>query len=98
MSHPESPPSLEPSVASRPTTLITGSPRSGTTWVGDILHRCPGTMVFTEPFNPQLSEQPARVCDHRFAEWFTCITTENESEYIRPLRRMFELQHSTFAH
>src|SRR5207248_2546150 len=27
--------------ANRPLVLVTGSPRSGTTWVGDVLRHCP---------------------------------------------------------
>ena len=55
-------------------------------------------MLFTEPFNPHLSAQPARVCDHRFSEWFTYVTEENEADYIGPLRRMLDLRHATLTH
>ncbi|HZK82079.1 MAG TPA: sulfotransferase [Humisphaera sp.] len=66
--------------------------------MGNILGRCPRTMVFTEPFNPELSLQPARVCNYRFDDWFTYVTAENEAPYIAPLRRMLDLQHPTLTH
>jgi hypothetical protein len=52
-------------------------------------------MLFTEPFNPDLSRQPARVCDHQFREWFTYVTGENESEFLPPMQQMLELRHRT---
>jgi hypothetical protein len=55
-------------------------------------------MLFTEPFNPELSARPERVCDHHFQEWFTYVTMDNEAAYLGPLRRMLNLQHRTLAH
>ena len=34
--------------------LISGSHRSGTTWVGMILDKAPGTFYIHEPFNPKV--------------------------------------------
>jgi hypothetical protein len=79
----------------RPLVLVTGSPRSGTTWVGDVLQRSPGMMLLTEPFNPDLSQRPWRVCNIRFHEWFIYVTDDNAHIYERPIRRMLELKHDT---
>src|SRR5450755_544441 len=81
--------------AHRPLILITGSPRSGTTWVGDVLQQCPGMMLLTEPFNPDLSQRPARVCNIRFGEWFVYVTDDNEGQFEPAIRRMLELKHDT---
>ena len=78
--------------------LITGSPRSGTTWIADVLRAAGRTMVLTEPFNPELSRLPARHCNYHFREWYTYITGENAAEFAPPLRRMLELRHDTRAH
>jgi hypothetical protein len=79
----------------RPLILVTGSPRSGTTWVGDVLRQSPGMMLLTEPFNPDLSQRPWRVCNIRFGEWFVYVTDENAGEFEAPIRRMLELRHDT---
>jgi Sulfotransferase family len=65
--------------------LVTGSHRSGTTWVGRILARAPGVLYVHEPFN--LGHPPGRgVCNVRPEHWFAHVTAENEAAY----RRAFE--------
>ena len=47
--------SLRPSTATLPArTLIVGLPRSGTSWLGEILAAAPGTRLVFEPENPDL--------------------------------------------
>jgi Sulfotransferase family len=93
-----SPDSLRPAPQGRRPILITGSPRSGTTWIGDVLRAAPRTMVLMEPFNPELSRLPARHCNFHFREWYTYVTGENAAEFTPPLRRMLELRHDTWIH
>jgi hypothetical protein len=54
-------------------------------------------MLLTEPFNPDLSRRPARVCNHHFREWYTYITDETAPDFETPIRRMLELKHDTFS-
>ncbi|MDB5333202.1 MAG: hypothetical protein JWP03_4353 [Phycisphaerales bacterium] len=84
-----------PAPSGRRLILITGSPRSGTTWVGDVLRRCSRTMLLMEPFNPDLSSRVARVCNFQFREWYMYVTNENAAEFTAPIRRMLELRHET---
>jgi hypothetical protein len=86
-----------PAPPQRPLVLVTGSPRSGTTWVGDMLHQCPRTMMFMEPFSPDLSQRASRVCNLLFREWFIYVNDENAAVYREPIRRMLDLKHETFS-
>lgn len=84
--------------ANRSLVLITGAPRSGTTWVGDILSRCPRSALLMEPFNPDLAQRVTRFCNHRFGEWFTYITDDNAPEFERPITDMLSLRHPTLTY
>src|SRR5439155_939180 len=42
---------LEPAAMTGPRVLVAGLPRSGTTWVGEVLGRCAGTRYLHEPDN-----------------------------------------------
>ncbi|MBI4755593.1 MAG: sulfotransferase [Betaproteobacteria bacterium] len=66
---------------SRP-ILVTGSHRSGTTWVGRMLAAAPRVAYIHEPFNPELEHGSCRA---RFDHWFTYVCDENEGEYYRAL-------------
>ena len=61
--------------------LVTGAPRSGTTWVGKMLALAPGVGYVHEPFNPRFSAG-------RFDRYFTVVTRENEARYAPELQRM----------
>jgi hypothetical protein len=82
----------------RPLILITGCPRSGTTWAADILARAPRTMMFAEPFSPDLSQRPCRVCNIRWNEWFYCVDGENAPQFQPAIEEMLALRHRTWAH
>jgi len=69
--------------------LVTGAPRSGTTWVGQMLALSPCVNYVHEPFNPD-SPPGAAICGVRFAQYFTYITEENESPYYGAIKRMME--------
>jgi hypothetical protein len=82
----------------RPLVLITGCPRSGTTWVADILARAPGTMMLAEPFSPDLSQRPYRVCNVLWKEWFYCVDESNAQEFQPAIEEMLALRHRTWPH
>jgi hypothetical protein len=69
--------------------LVTGSPRSGTTWVGLMLATSPQLYYVHEPFNPD--HPPGRgVCNIRFSHYQTYITDSNEKRYFKPIQRMVD--------
>jgi hypothetical protein len=71
-------------MGSRPPILITGSHRSGTGWVGEMLAATPAPQLayIWEPFN--LRARPG-ICDAPFRRWFTYVCRENESTFQAPL-------------
>jgi len=62
--------------------LITGSHRSGTTWVGRILAESPSLHYIHEPFNPNRYIRPC-ACGVKFTNWFQYISQENEAFYYK---------------
>lgn len=63
--------------------LVTGMPRSGTTWVGRILTASREVGYINEPFNLARSPGSLRVpVDH----WYPYITTDNEQQVLPALR------------
>jgi len=58
--------------------LVTGSHRSGSTWVGKMIALSPSVGYIKEPFN--LEHRPG-ICSAKFDHWFTYITQENESQF-----------------
>lgn len=77
--------------AGRP-ILVTGSHRSGSTWVGRMLALAPQVVYLHEPFNNDYFE-PGR-CSARFPFRFTYVTAENEAPYYAPLRRTAALEYN----
>lgn len=71
--------------------LITGTHRSGTTWVGNILSKNPAYELIYEPFN--LHNKPGR---HwiSFEKWFTFVCKENEEKYRKGLENTFSFRYS----
>ena len=51
--------------------LITGSPRSGTTWIGKMIASAPSVGYIHEPFNPAHN---TGICAACIEDWFTYIT------------------------
>jgi Sulfotransferase domain len=67
-----------PNLPGRP-ILVTGMPRSGTTWVGRVLCAGNGAGYLNEPFNLATSPGTIRVpVDH----WYPYVTAENESAIV----------------
>jgi hypothetical protein len=75
--------------AGRP-ILVTGSHRSGSTWVGRMLSAAPGVVYVHEPFSLSARAAP---CYPRFTTWFTYVTPENEAPYLERIARLAELRY-----
>lgn len=69
--------------------LVTGSPRSGTTWVGNILSESEELYYIHEPFNPDYPPGSG-VCNVRFPHHQTYVTDDNEAAVYQPIRDMLE--------
>lgn len=64
-------------VSKRP-ILVTGSHRSGTTWVGQVLARAAGVGYVFEPFNPRVGLSAS---GGAFDIWYQYVCEENGSDY-----------------
>jgi Sulfotransferase family len=64
--------------------LVTGSPRSGTTWVGQMLALSPDAGYIFEPFHPHSS---AGISAAVFDQWYTYIDTDNANRYQGAIAR-----------
>ncbi|HJT82351.1 MAG TPA: sulfotransferase [Chthoniobacterales bacterium] len=71
--------------------LVTGSHRSGTTWVGRMIALAPNVHYIHEPFN---LNHDRGICGAKFDYWFTYVSRENEQPYYRHLQRMINLRYS----
>lgn len=69
--------------------LVTGSHRSGTTWVGKIISEAHEIVYIHEPLNIDYSL--ARY-GRRLDRWFTYICEENENDYISYYQDLFKLK------
>jgi LPS sulfotransferase NodH len=70
--------------------LLTGMPRSGTTWVAHILTASGEVGHINEPFNLAVSPGTLRVpADH----WYAYVTAENEDRYLPALTRVLEFEY-----
>jgi hypothetical protein len=63
--------------------LVTGSHRSGTTWVGKMIAASPAMAYIHEPFNPL--HHPG-ICTAVFPYWFMYVTNENEAAFYQPIK------------
>jgi Sulfotransferase family len=69
--------------AARP-LLVTGAPRSGTTWVGHMLALAPGVGYLHEPFNP--TTDPG-IAGRPFTHFFGYVSSANEARVAPHLER-----------
>ncbi len=74
--------------------LVTGAPRSGSTWVGNMLTLAPEAGYIPEPFNKFCR---AGICRIRFPHAFTYVTAANETAYLTPLQDTLAWRYSTGA-
>jgi hypothetical protein len=81
---------VDADLSQRRPILLTGMPRSGTTWVGRILTASGEVGYINEPLKPKLSPGSVRVpADH----WFAYVTGENEDRYLPALARLLEFEY-----
>jgi len=78
-----------PEGARRP-ILVTGMPRSGTTWVARVLEASGQVGYLNEPFN--LAKDPGTV-RVPVAKWFPYITEENETEILPSLAPLLSFRY-----
>lgn len=73
--------------------LVTGSHRSGTTWVGRMLAANTDTAYISEPLNvlhrPGIYRSPVKY-------WYTYINQENEHEYLPAFHELLNFQYHTW--
>ncbi|MEM7114006.1 MAG: sulfotransferase [Chloroflexota bacterium] len=67
--------------------LVTGSHRSGSTWVGQMIARSPEVTYVHEPFNVN---PRAGIYSGQFEHWFTYVCAENGGLYEEYLRHCVE--------
>ena len=72
--------------SNRKKILLTGSHRSGTTWVAKMIAAAPSVGYIHEPFNPVIYRP--WICTRKF-KGFTYITDENNAPFVNPLRETF---------
>jgi hypothetical protein len=72
--------------------LVTGSHRSGSTWVGRMLAAAPGVAYIHEPFS---IHHRRGVLDVHFDVWFPYICGANEGPYLSPVRDMLAFRYRT---
>ncbi len=65
--------------------LITGSHRSGTTWIGKMLSTSPSVGYIQEPFNLEQSQKFCGRCAALIDYWYTYVTDENEANFYLPI-------------
>lgn len=80
---------------SRRPILITGSHRSGTTWVGRMIAKSPEIAYIHEPFNIE-NTRPG-ISGGKFANWFQYITFENETLYYPSIKSTLEYRYALVA-
>ncbi|HNK63150.1 MAG TPA: sulfotransferase [Anaerolineales bacterium] len=73
--------------------LVTGSHRSGTTWVGKMLAADNDTAYISEPLN--VLHRPG-VFRALVKHWYTYITTENEAEFLPAFHELLDFQYHTW--
>ncbi|MFN2389931.1 MAG: sulfotransferase, partial [Actinomycetota bacterium] len=70
--------------------LVTGSHRSGTTWVGKMLSASGQTAYLHEPFNPR--RRPGWT-GNRIPYWFLYVTPANERYYVPVVEDLLALRY-----
>jgi hypothetical protein len=66
--------------------LVTGAPRSGTSWVGRMISQVPFVRYVHEPFN--ISSRPCR-CGTKFDYWFYYLSSSNRMFFHNHLNHIF---------
>ena len=74
--------------------LVTGSHRSGSTWVGKTISYHPAIGYIHEPFNPDYYPHQAGIFTERFDYWFTYISEENDNICLTELKNSLNFSYS----
>ncbi len=74
--------------------LVTGSHRSGTTWVGKMISACPSVAYINEPFSPETYRIYRGRCAAKFIYWNTYVTDENEADFYQPIKNTIEFRYN----
>lgn len=82
-------------MSSASSIFVTGSHRSGTTWVGKLLASAPDVFYIHEPFH---ISHPPGICPVRVERWLQYVGTHNEEHYKTALQRTFDLRFSLGKH
>lgn len=80
--------------ASNKPILVTGSHRSGSTWVGRMLALHPSVGYIMEPFN--LNHRPG-ICRVRFDYWFQYVSSEDGQRYASAIEDCLNFRYSVSA-
>jgi hypothetical protein len=78
----------------KPTILVTGAHRSGTTWVGRMLSMDRGTAYISEPLNV-LHRRGVYRADVK--HWYQYITEANEEKYLPAFYELLSFRYHLFA-
>ncbi len=81
---------MESSISDPPPILVTGTHRSGTTWIGKMLAADWSTAYISEPLN--VWHRPG-VFRAKIHHWYQYICTENESEVLPAFNDLFEFDY-----
>ncbi len=81
-------------MATRRPILVTGSHRSGTTWVGQMLATSPAIAYINEPFSPTTYRRYRGRCAAHFPYWNTYVTQENEADFYPYLKNTLEFRYN----
>lgn len=73
--------------------LITGSHRSGSTWVGKIISESPSVAYIHEPFNPG-NLLSIGISKAKFDYWFTYICNENELNFYHEIKNTINFNYN----
>ena len=79
----------------RPNILVTGSHRSGTTWVGRMLTLSPNLVYVHEPFNVGYSQD---LVPYSFDHWCYALDGEDDRETISKLKNVIDLKYPLVHH
>jgi hypothetical protein len=77
--------------------LITGSHRSGSTWVGKMISHHPSIGYIHEPFNPDYYPHQAGEYAAKLNYWFTYISKENENICLKEFQDTLAFNYSLSA-
>ncbi len=69
--------------------LVTGAPRSGTSWMGRMLSLAPHTRYLHEPLNNRFAVDHFK--EEPFPYWFMYLNKQNQHLYIDKISRMIDL-------